>query len=315
MSDERPDKYSQVRSACQRALGREEQGYGTEAEIRDELIATLVEQATRERPPKLRASYECVRSACVATMTANFISGDFLELETPTGIAAFDEGMALLHRGELVVIAGAAESGRTALALYLACAVALQRKPSVFRAYRETERSLMFRVLRRRRDGSDKLYDDEEANALAMSPLWMLCDGVSSVDSTSRLCDSLYDRLREPFPSGLSLIVVDDVDHAPEGVDFVLRALKRYARLRGVAVVATVRQEHAELRPAVDGPDVLLSLKRSRGEAIVVHGERVDCAASWRTEIVLSTPARWIDAAESNRRHAAASNSEKATSD
>jgi hypothetical protein len=294
-------------AACKRALAEAELDYRPAAAISEGLLRDLARAAPRTRPAGLQAFDGVFRA--MRTIQARF-ERSRPTLGIATGLTALDEALGGLHRGEVVLISGASASGRSALALHLAHAVASAKAPTVLRCFEEPTTTVMLRMLLGAAQAEDANTFTSEAwdrlvgatGDLSQTPLWVVDDGPATISSLGVFCDGLDARLRPEFALGLSLVVVDDVDAVRGGIHLALRTLKRLARKRNVAVVATAPRG-VELRKLADeGPDVDLRVRRPDAHTVVVQGGRVDGGRELRAELVLTGGARWIHAEASNAR-------------
>jgi hypothetical protein len=306
MNDVEEQQRRELIAACQRALEQAAQGEATTREIAEALRLALDAGATGADEPRAVALAACVRRA-FEDLKARWEDPPLGVDALRTGLDPIDHTFGGLERGSLLVISGSEQSGRTALALRLADGIARNGLPSLFLSHREPVQALALRLM----FGDAGLGDDETFGArvwddfvrssgeLSEIPLWLV-----GVDRAARaplhgLLEALDDR-REPRDSPPALLIVDDVDEAPEGTFAALRTLKRWARRHGAAVVAVTRRTESLYAHGPLEPDAALRLSRPEPGVIAVCGIDGGRHRALRARLVFSEARGWIDFVASN---------------
>ncbi len=130
-----PD-HAELVAACQRALAEAELGQRPAEAITEALLRELARAGAPAQPTAWRAHEGVLRA--MQALQARFERAA-PKLGIATGLTALDEALGGLHRGEVALLSGASASGRSALALHLAHAVASAKGPTVLRCLEERE--------------------------------------------------------------------------------------------------------------------------------------------------------------------------------
>lgn len=285
--------------ACQRAIDALASGDAAPTTVLDRLTRELTRAESRRLGEGPVQAYDAVRRTFESLQER--YGPKPIALEIATGLAVFDGDLGGLHAGQLLLLEGKGRVCTHLIATHLACSLAESGCGTMLRTFGTPLVTLVQRMFEERAHtiGVPSAPSDWDrfvgvAGELSQAPLWLVTDGAATVAALERDLDAVAG-------PKLQLLVVLDADWLRGGPLLGLRRLRRLARERNLAVVATTAWTGEALNAADGGPDWRifvepaeddrLRLSMFSGDEKIAHAAHIRIGGEWR----------WVDVEGSNR--------------